>query len=324
MAAEAQPPRDDAPIAWVLNLDADLELAVPPGRAYAPTARVRAAIERMTPALAASLLRPCDVLVGEPLAPPSATGLAGRAFCPTPRALARLSAAGAIPEPHPPVDVLRRVNSRAFAAALGPTLPDGGFVRELDVARERLDRSPSVGEAWRVKRAFGMTGRGQRVIAPRAATAADLAFLRAAVSEGGVQIEPNVIIEREYAIHAMLDAALPAAVHAGAAPAVEIGALVLQRCDARGAWLATERLEAPTAGERDIERRLVEEAIRVAAALRGEGYFGPFGIDAFTYRAGEGPPVLQPRSEINARYGMGFAVGFGDREAARARRGGAP
>ena len=31
---------------------------------------------------------------------------------------------------------------------------------------------------------------------------------------------------------------------------------------------------------------------------------------AFTYRDGEGRVALQPRSEVNPRYSMGFAVGF--------------
>jgi hypothetical protein len=39
-------------------------------------------------------------------------------------------------------------------------------------------------------------------------------------------------------------------------------------------------------------------------------YFGPFGVDAYTYRARDGRLGLQPRSEINARYSMGFAAGF--------------
>ena len=46
-------------------------------------------------------------------------------------------------------------------------------------------------------------------------------------------------------------------------------------------------------------------------ALAGAGYFGPFGIDAYRYRDRAGALRLQPRSEINARYSMGFAVGLG-------------
>ena len=44
----------------------------------------------------------------------------------------------------------------------------------------------------------------------------------------------------------------------------------------------------------------------MASALRGEGYFGPFGVDAYSYRDAAGALRLQSRSEINARYTMGF------------------
>jgi hypothetical protein len=115
-------------------------------------------------------------------------------------------------------------------------------------------------------------------------------FLRAGIAEGGVQIEPNVDIEKEYALHAML------------APdgSTERGRLLEQRSDAHGAWIESRPIDAP-----DLERRLVEEIDRVATALHAAGYFGPFGVDAFAYAGG-----FQPRSEINARYSMAFALGF--------------
>ena len=86
-----------------------------------------------------------------------------------------------------------------------------------------------------------------------------------------------------------------------------------QHCDARGAWISSERL-----GAAEGPRSLVPEAERVAAALSAAGYFGPFGVDAYTYRvrSGDGTTeALQPRSEINARYTMGFAASRGERNA---------
>ncbi|WP_394832248.1 hypothetical protein LVJ94_37605 [Pendulispora rubella] len=286
-----------ARIAWVLNLDADLELATPRPGGYSPKKSVLAAMQPMVARLAAVLLGPNDVLVEGR----NARGLPGRAFCPTPRACKIFTAAGAVPEPHPPVEVLRRVNSRAFASAMGATLPSGRFVTSLDEARAMLAASPAVGRGWRIKRAFGMTGRGQRPVDAGAASEADLAFVRAGLAEGGVQIEPNVSIVDEYAIHGMLD---QEGTHA-------LGVLVKQRCDAHGSWVATDCIPEPTRAERTISARLAEEAARVAEALGREGYFGPFGIDAYTYRDRAGTIALQPRSEINARYTMGFAIGFG-------------
>lgn len=288
-------------LAWVLNLDADLELAAC-GLPYTAKRSVREAMAPWRALLAASLLGPDDVLVDEASPEGAARGLAGRAFCPTPGAVAALLRAGAEPEPHPDVSVLRLVNSRAFASSLGQTLPGAAFVKDVAAARAKLAEAPPVGAGWRVKRNFGMTGRGQRVVL--APTEADLAFVRAGEDEGGVQIEPNVTIVAEYALHGLLSAS----------GALELGAPVRQRCDARGAWVATEPLLDPTDDDRDLVTALVAEASSVASALSAAGYFGPFGVDAYTYRTyrGASPDRLerQLRGEINARYSMGFAVGF--------------
>ncbi len=293
-----------ARLAWVLNLDADLELGA--GARYQPTMGVRLAAKAHGARLAASLLGPDDVLVDETCREPIARGLPGRAFCPTPRALAILVRAGAEPEPHPSVDVLRRVNSRAFASSLGATMPGAAFVTEIDAARSMLAAPPPLGEAWRIKHAFRMAGRHQRVVVPSAIDARDLAFLRAGLARGGLQIEPNVAIDDEYALHGLI--AEDGSSH--------LGRLVRQRCDARGAWLATEPIPLPHEGPGDlsgpagIARRLAEESRAVAGALFRAGYFGPFGVDAYTYRGRSGELCFQPRSEINARYSMGFTVGF--------------
>lgn len=288
-------------VAWVLNLDADLELAAiaTSGAAatYTPKRSVLEAMRSFVPVVARSLLAPDDVLVGEDAAPLCANGLQGRAFSPTPRALRLLRRAGAEPEPHPSIAVLCRVSSRAFSSSLGTTLPDAGFVCELEAARVKLEKPPSIGDAWRVKRAFGMTGRGHRVIAAGPVGEADLAFVAASMREGGAQIEPNVAIVDEYAIHGML----------AESGALRLGAVVRQRCDERGAWLATECVASPPA----VAGGLSEEATRAGRALAEAGYFGPFGIDAYTYRDRDGTIRFQPRSEINARYTMGFAIGFG-------------
>lgn len=282
-------------IAWVLNLDADLELAAR-GR-YAPSRSVLRAMAPHVARLATSLLDPSDLLVDAATPPGSARGLPGRAFCPTPRALAQLEWAGADPEPHPSLEILRGANSRAFAASLGQTLPGAAFATSLEEALAVLRTAPAGGRGWRIKRAFGMAGRGQRVVRG-AVGEADLAFLSASLRDAGVQIEPDVAIETEYAMHGRITP------EGGR----QVGRLVRQRCDPRGAWLATERIEGAAPPEAET---LCEEAERVGAALWQAGYFGPYGLDAFTYRLGSGELRLQPRSEVNARYSMGWAVGLG-------------
>jgi hypothetical protein len=291
--------------AWVLNLDADLELAAAAsGERYAPTHVVVGAMKPHLAKLAASLLGPDDLIVDATTEPGAARGRMGRAFCPTARAIALLESAGAVPAPHPSQEVLREVNGRAFCAALGQTLPGATFARDLDAAMQALAQEPPpvIAREWRVKRAFGMAGRGQRVIVPRAANDGDISFLRAGMREGGVQIEPHVTIQRELSIHGF-------AFEDGAS---ELGQLVEQRCDAHGQWLATERVASSSGGvDAKAKEAILQEAKHLATALHAAGYFGPFGVDAFLYRGLDGVVRTQPRSEINARYSMGFGVGFG-------------
>ena len=281
--------------AWVLNLDADLELAH--GAGYTPSASVARGTAAFAERLRATLASPHDVVVDASTPDGSAAGLVGRAFCPTPTAIAMLVRAGAEPEPHPPLDVLRRVTSRAFSASLGQTLPKAAFVTRLEDAWEILRKDPAPGTGWRIKRAFGMAGRGHRVV--RAAPSeADVAFLANWLAKGGAQIEPNVRVVDEYAMHGFVSPD----------GCVRVGVLTRQRTDASGAWLASERAEGAPG---DIHDAVARETERAAHALALEGYTGPFGVDAFTYDAGSGV-VLRARSEINARYSMGFAMGMGD------------
>ena len=170
----------------------------------------------------------------------------------------------------------------------------------MGAASDVLARSPPVGAGWRVKHPFGMAGRNQRVLSPGPADARTSMFLQAGLARGGLQIEPNVSIGEEYVIHGFIDTR----------GARIFGALVRQTCDERGAWLSTERV-GPDAGLQEIAIEMSHEAARGGEALVGAGYFGPFGVDAYTYRAKGGELALQPRSEINARYSMGFGVGFG-------------
>jgi len=284
----------DPRYAWVLNLDAELELGR--GAGYSPSAGVARAMAAFAGRLCGSLVREGDVVVDASSREGSAAGLVGRAFCPTPRAIATLVRAGADPEPHPPAHVLRRVASRALSASLGATMPKSAFVTSLDEANAMLRTDPAPGNGWRIKRAFGMAGRGHRVVGatPREV---DVAFLASWIEDGGVQIEPNVRIASEYALHGRL----------ARDGSVRLGALTRQRADSSGAWVSSERVE-----DGDVTAALEEQARLAARALADAGYFGPFGVDAFTYEGDGGHVCLRARSEINARYSMGFGVGFGD------------
>ncbi|MCC7541857.1 MAG: hypothetical protein IT379_36900 [Deltaproteobacteria bacterium] len=297
---------DPEPVAWVLNLDADLELAKP--NRYAPTAASR----RMNAAfrsVASALLGPFDVVLEEgDRLPDRLRGMAGRAFCPTPRARRLLREAGAAPEPAPELAVLRAVNSRAFCAALGErSLPDCAFVEDLESALRLLSRrSPT--DRWLAKRAFGFAGKGQRRFSS-SPSAADLAWVRASMAAGGLQIEPFVEVALEVALHG----------HVDASGACRRGKPCVQTCDAFGTWRHSRVAEPGEIG--DAEQEALRSAFdETAVALANAGYFGPFGIDAFRWRAPDGALRFRPRSEINARFTMGYPVGMQDRSRSRSRR----
>ncbi|HEU4533935.1 MAG TPA: hypothetical protein VFS00_07455, partial [Polyangiaceae bacterium] len=186
------------PLAWVLNLDAELELARP--RGYSPSARVLAFVRERRAALA-PWLGPDDVLVDETTARGSRRGFAGAAWCPTPGALKALAGAGAEPPPSPPVEVLRLVNGRGFCAALGQTLPGAGYVRTLDEAAA-LVAGPSPSGAWLLKRAYGFVGRGRLRVPAGPLGASESAWVLASLrGDGGLQIEPWVERDGDFALH---------------------------------------------------------------------------------------------------------------------------
>ena len=113
---------DAAPRAWVLNLDAELELRHPDR--YQPTQRTLLACRHFE-SLARTLIRPGDLVLSREAAPVrnSAAGYRGAAWCPTPSVLAFLERAGATLPAAPPLACLQRVNHRRFHAELGQTLP---------------------------------------------------------------------------------------------------------------------------------------------------------------------------------------------------------
>jgi hypothetical protein len=283
--------------AWLLNFEADLELAQ--AGAFTPSREVARLVAGLRARHAARLLRPGDVEIDEhgQLTPPE-RGLPGRAWCPTPRALTAIARAGALVPRAPALEVLRRVNDRAFNAALGQTLPEALHARELEALRAQLESRPR-SERWLFKRAFSLAGRGQLRVDGGTLDGAALAWLRAGLRSGGLQLEPWVRIEREFSLHGLLDEA----------GGCEFGRLCVQECDAHGTWIDTR---AASAGEASLAEReaLERAAAEVAEALAAAGYFGPFGVDAFRWIDAAGLRQLQPRSEINARYTLGWRAGF--------------
>jgi hypothetical protein len=283
--------RDGMPRAWLLNLDAELELRRP--QRYQPTAASLRACAHFA-AYASQLIAPNDVLVSRD-APVKgvAKGYLGVAWCPTPSALAALENAGATLAPVPALACLQQVNHRRFHADLGQQLPGARFARDAAQARELLQQPSPNG--WMVKRGFGFAGRSNRRF-PTPPTPDDWRWLDHAFHDGGVQVEPYQVILAEYSIHG----------HVEQNGRVTFGV----PCTRLG---TTEPLYA-RASEADltnVERAaLFEQGGLVSGALASAGYWGPFGIDAFRYQTPEGP-CFNPRSEINARHTLAYAIGMG-------------
>ncbi len=289
------------PRAWVLNLDAEHELEAR-GR-YQPTQNVLAIVARERRRLIGTLIGPEDIVLGLD-DPERARGLPGVAWSPTPRALAQLAAAGARPALAPSLDVLRAVNARPFAAQVREPLQRPSFGKhvacELESVLARLS-SPAL-NGWLVRRTFGAAGRGRRRIAAGRPSESERAWIEASLRLGPLVLEPWVEVTREYTRSAFVDEQ----------GRVCISAPCFQTTTPQGAWTGTE-LAASGALAREDDSELEAAVAAAGEALACAGYFGPFGIDAYRHRAldGSARTVLNPLSEINARFTMDWALALG-------------
>lgn len=338
-------------VGWVFNLDAEDELLRSAGP-HTPSKQLRERTQALLPKLAALLREGDQVVwpgvpegagasreggppdggspgvasaVGLESAAPRATTARGallstagdprlgdgarwgRAWCPTPWACAQLRRAGLQVPPAPPPGVLRRVNHRRFAQELGQALPGARFVHTLAELLEALADAAllarvSTERNWLLKRPLGYAGRGRRKIASAALNATDRTWVEAALRGGeGLQLEPLVERTLDVGLHGYLSPT----------GALTLGAPTVQDIDASGMWHATRRAP-PDALTEDERLTLEREAHATARALTTAGYFGPFGLDGFRWRAPDGALHFQPRCELNARYAMGWAIGMGD------------
>jgi hypothetical protein len=277
--------------AWVLNLDAELELSRLNGE-YVPRTKLLQQLALYGQGSRA-LLGPEDTLV-EPGAAVPASGFVGRAWCPTPLALSRLAAAGVEAEPHPEASVLRRVNHRLFAHRAGGGLVEQHYFTERAPLEELLRRAE---RPWLLKRPLAFAGRGQmRFYGP--ISDKQWSWLDVSLARDGVIVEPLVTPTLELSLHGFI----------WQGGRCELGRICVQQVSERGVFRGV-RLALASELEPAESANLFAQAERVAGLLHGAGYFGPFGIDAYRYRLGD-THGLCALSEINARYTMGFAIGF--------------
>jgi hypothetical protein len=281
--------------AWVLNLDAEDEIFAPKG--YRGPLRALAARPALLDKLG-GLVPAGDVVVRAP--DRSGEGLAGLAWCPTPRAVAALEAAGAKGPGAPSPEALRRTLSRRFCEEVGLTLPGACFATEREAAVARI-REPTPSGRWLLRRSWGFAGRGRLAVPAGPASEPTRRFIERAVREGGVVVEPWVELRGDFGMHGWL----------GPDGALVLGEPCESDVNQGGAWLGSRRADAGALTA--AERQALEASVRlVAAALTHARYFGPFGIDAFRYVWGI-ETRFNARCDINSRYSMGWATGMGDR-----------
>jgi len=275
----------------VLNLDAELELSRL-NFAYVPRTKLLQQLAIFGQGSRA-LLGAEDVLL-EPGTRLPEHGFVGRAWCPTPLSLSRMAAAGVPPEPHPEATVLRRVNHRLFAHEAGGGLFEQRYFTErapLEALLRRAERP------WLLKRPLSFAGRGQmRFYGP--ITDKQWSWLDLSLARDGLIAEPLVTPILEVSLHGFI----------WREGRYELGRACVQQVSERGVFRGLRLALAGELEQAEAEN-LFEQAARVAGLLNEAGYFGPFGIDAYRYRVGDTRGFCA-LSEINARYTMGFAVGF--------------
>ena len=291
---------------WVLNLDAEEELATE--RVYRPKQQTLQLVRTKRELLRGSLVQPGDLILdGDTPAPDLRRALEREArvllWSPTPSAQGLARSHGFEVPRAPAVDCLREVNARSFAAALHQALQTEELatgdlqkvvVASLESALEVLARPAKLG--WLVRRPFGAAGRGRRRFHSGAQGEGEQAWLRASLVLGALVIEPLVRVEREFTRSG----------HVDARGHVTQRTPCLQATDSNGAWMESQAARsADLPAELDV--RLDEAFFAAGLELHRAGYFGPFGIDGFTYRNSRGEKRLNPLSEINARFTMDWA-----------------
>jgi|FLOH01.1.fsa_nt_gi hypothetical protein len=351
------------PRVWVLNLDAEHELAT--SGSFTPSASLRRIVATQRAALLGALVAPGDYLLLDPkdaaLAPSASLhpqalqldpavdgiqavgrsasetrsagsqsafaehlvpvrdikclrGLIGVAWSPTPSALALLRSVGAVVPPSPSIAILRAVNARPFTAQLRGRLELDSHALSKYVASNMVETlavlSKPAPMGWLVRRTFGAAGRGrmriESIANPGRASVSkgERVWLVASLQAGPLVLEPWVEITEEYTRSAWL--------HGDGT--ISISAPCFQETRTNGAWEGTRRTAGGEVARAD-DSALAAAVEGAGRALHSAGYHGPFGVDAFRHKsASTGQSILNPMSEINARFTMDWTCAMGKRD----------
>jgi hypothetical protein len=202
--------------------------------------------------------------------------------------------------PVAPPAVVAAVHHRAFhlrvAEELGCALPGARMMESL-AELDRLLGTRGVPESWVVKAPLSAAGRdrhirrkGPALSDPKERRTVERLFDR----HGPLLFEPWMDRIADYGCAALLTATT-----------LRIAGIHRQRVDLKGQFAGIELDAGLPAGDRESFLEIVSG---VASALRREGYAGPFGVDAWTYRRADGRTAFHPLGEINARMTFGLVA----------------
>lgn len=199
--------------------------------------------------------------------------------------------------PVPSPAVVARVADRALAAALagelGVALPGARRVQTLAEARALAD----VDGPWVLKAAYAAAGRWRVIHRPPAPFPA-ARVTRLLARHGPLHFEPWCDRTLDVGALGLVGRAAwrPLGVHR-------------LHADRDGRFAGIDVVPGDDVGLEPGERRLLDTTMAaVAEALRRAGYTGPFGVDAWRHRRGDGTEAFHPLGEINPRLTFGFVA----------------
>ena len=205
----------------------------------------------------------------------------------------RINGSYASPASYPPIDVVKRVNGRRFAAELEQDLGEEDGILGVFADPEKVEAcisSRPVGEEWVIKSEHGNAGLGNRRLRSPRLSPSDREVMRRLLAE-----DSCVLLEKWR--HRMLDIATVFDLQRDGSVRGLYAYEVVNTAD--GAYIgsiferASELLDPWLPAVTDI-------AVQVAGRLAAEGYFGPVCLDHFVWSDGD-EQRLRPLADLNAR-----------------------
>lgn len=201
----------------------------------------------------------------------------------------------------PPLDVVRRANSRRFSVELerefGVALPGTQILEHPGELQAALRTLPA--ERWLLKAEFGMSARERLSGRGEPQVAVENWFRRKLRENQAVILEPWVDVVEEAGLQFEIPKAGPPML-AGVTPLIT---------DDAGVYRGSRFDDDAALPERWADA--VAAATLAAERIQSLGYFGPLGIDAARFRDAAGRVALRPLQDVNARTTMGrLSLGF--------------